>query len=145
MNFKDHIFSTTIPIPVFLAGESQGQEPGGLQSMGSHRVGHDWSNLAAAGNGRPTDGKQSHVAKGREAVSGEISSPYLIIKWHSAKELLKIFPIFVFWKRQFYTQFGLPWWLSSEESVCNARDMDRDRGAWWVSLWGHKRRSQLSN
>ena len=24
-------------------------EPGGLVSMGSHRVGHDWSNLAAAG------------------------------------------------------------------------------------------------
>ena len=24
-------------------------EPGGLPSMGSHRVGHDWSNLAAAG------------------------------------------------------------------------------------------------
>ena len=24
------------------------REPGGLQSMGSHRVGHDWSNLAAA-------------------------------------------------------------------------------------------------
>ena len=23
-------------------------EPGGLQSMGSHRVGHNWSNLAAA-------------------------------------------------------------------------------------------------
>ena len=23
-------------------------EPGGLQSMGSHRLGHDWSNLAAA-------------------------------------------------------------------------------------------------
>ena len=23
-------------------------EPGGLPSMGSHRVGHDWSNLAAA-------------------------------------------------------------------------------------------------
>ena len=25
-------------------------EPGGLPSMGSHRVGHDWSNLAAAGS-----------------------------------------------------------------------------------------------
>ena len=25
-------------------------EPGGLLSMGSHRVGHDWSDLAAAGN-----------------------------------------------------------------------------------------------
>ena len=26
-------------------------EPGGLPSMGSHRVGHDWSDLAAAGEG----------------------------------------------------------------------------------------------
>ena len=34
---------------VFLPGESQGWgEPGGLLSMGSHRVGHDWSDLAAA-------------------------------------------------------------------------------------------------
>ena len=34
---------------VFLPGESQGTaEPGGLPSMGSHRVGHDWSDLAAA-------------------------------------------------------------------------------------------------
>ena len=24
------------------------EEPGGLQSMGSHRVGHDWSDLGAA-------------------------------------------------------------------------------------------------
>ena len=37
------------PTPVFLPGESQGRgEPGGLLSMGSHRVGHDWSDLAAA-------------------------------------------------------------------------------------------------
>ena len=59
------------PTPVFLPGESQGWgslvaavcgvqssvlawripgtgEPGGLLSMGSHRVGHDWSNSAAA-------------------------------------------------------------------------------------------------
>ena len=35
------------PNPVFLPGESQG-EPGGLPSMGSHRVGHNWSDLAAA-------------------------------------------------------------------------------------------------
>ena len=34
------------PTPVFLPGESQG-EPGGLPSLGSHRVGHDWSDLAA--------------------------------------------------------------------------------------------------
>ena len=29
------------PTPVFLPGESQGWEPGGLLSMGSHRVRHD--------------------------------------------------------------------------------------------------------
>ena len=33
------------PTPVFLPGESQGRE---LPSLGSHRVGYDWSNLAAA-------------------------------------------------------------------------------------------------
>ena len=34
-------------------------EPGGLPSMGSHRVGHDWSNLAAAAAAHPymTTGK----------------------------------------------------------------------------------------
>ena len=37
------------PTPVFLAWGIPGMgEPGGLLSMGSHRVGHDWSNLAAA-------------------------------------------------------------------------------------------------
>ena len=37
------------PTPVFFAWRIPGiGEPGGLLSMGSHRVGHDWSNLAAA-------------------------------------------------------------------------------------------------
>ena len=37
------------PTPVFLPGESQGRGSlGGLPSLGSHRVGHDWSDLAAA-------------------------------------------------------------------------------------------------
>ena len=37
------------PTPVFLPGESQGRgESGGLLSMGSRRVGHDCSDLAAA-------------------------------------------------------------------------------------------------
>ena len=32
------------PIPIFLLGESpQTEEPGGLQSMGSQKVGHDWA------------------------------------------------------------------------------------------------------
>ena len=37
------------PTPVFLPGASQGLGgPGGLPSMGSHKVRHDWSDLAAA-------------------------------------------------------------------------------------------------
>ena len=36
------------PTPVFLPGESQGWGSLGLPSMGSHRIGHDWSDLAAA-------------------------------------------------------------------------------------------------
>ena len=36
------------PTPVCLPGEYQGQEPGGPLSMGPHRVGHDWRDLAAA-------------------------------------------------------------------------------------------------
>ena len=36
------------PTPVFLPGESQRWEHGGLPSMGSHRVWYDWLDLAAA-------------------------------------------------------------------------------------------------
>ena len=36
------------PTPVFLPGESQGGELGVLLSMGLHRVGHNWCDLAAA-------------------------------------------------------------------------------------------------
>ena len=34
------------------------EEPGGLPSMGSHRVGHDWSDLAAAAAAVPNSGKK---------------------------------------------------------------------------------------
>ena len=36
------------PTPVFLPRKSQGREPGALPSIGLHRVGHDWRDLAAA-------------------------------------------------------------------------------------------------
>ena len=36
------------PTPVFLPGESQGREAWWAAIYGSHRVGHDWSDLAAA-------------------------------------------------------------------------------------------------
>ena len=49
------------PTPVFLPGESHGeswQEPGWLQSIGSQRVRHDWSNLAC------THFKLEHIGTG---------------------------------------------------------------------------------
>ena len=49
------------PTPVSLPGESQGRgEPGGLPSMGSHRVGHDWSDLAAAAACNNENTQESH-------------------------------------------------------------------------------------
>ena len=37
------------------------EEPGGLPSMGSHRVGHDWSNLAAAATALKRQGSGENV------------------------------------------------------------------------------------
>ena len=48
------------PTPVFLPGESQGQEePGGLLSMGLHRVGHNRSDLAAAAATRMAESEEA--------------------------------------------------------------------------------------
>ena len=38
-------------------------EPGGLPSLGSHRVGYDWSNLAAAAAWRPTRSFRANTQK----------------------------------------------------------------------------------
>ena len=40
------------------------EEPSGLPSMGSHRVGHDWSDLAAAVATGGSDGKESTCSAG---------------------------------------------------------------------------------
>ena len=45
--------------------------PGGLPSMGSHRVGHDWSNLAAAAAERYL---VAHTMKNPPANAGDVSS-----------------------------------------------------------------------
>ena len=61
------------PTPVFLPGESQGW------GMGSHRVGHDWSDLAAAaaaaaGGGRRTRDYLWGQHRKRKQVCGELVS-----------------------------------------------------------------------
>ena len=44
-------------------------EPGGLPSMGSHRVGHDWSDLAAAAASAIPFGNHKFVSYVCESIS----------------------------------------------------------------------------
>ena len=43
-------------------------EPGGLLSMGSHRVGHDWRDLAAAAGSEPEENHRSPRAWGKAGL-----------------------------------------------------------------------------
>ena len=66
------------PTPVFLPGESQGQgEPGGLPSLGLHRVGHDWSDLAAAA------AVNSQLGNDQNPQFPKMVVPYLHQQWKS--------------------------------------------------------------
>ena len=43
-------------------------EPGGLPSIGSHRVGHDWSDLAAAAAACPNYYTVAHISRASEVM-----------------------------------------------------------------------------
>ena len=62
-------------------------EPGGLPSMGSHRVGHDWSDLAAAATQFPTASHYSvyKYTKGTHVLSGDCdqSTQLVPLMWSS--------------------------------------------------------------
>ena len=49
-------------------------EPGGLPSMGSHRVGHDWSDLEAAAKSRPAFSSDNFLTVQSLSTSSVISS-----------------------------------------------------------------------
>ena len=52
----------------FLAWRIPGTgEPGGLLSMGSHRVGHDWSDLAAAA----AAAKKAEIGSEKQKIEGQ--------------------------------------------------------------------------
>ena len=74
--------------PLFLPGEFHGQrEPGGLQSMGSQRVGHNWLTLLLAGKICPPFSKYSkkNITFEREkGVYLGVTVSFMIIQclWH---------------------------------------------------------------
>ena len=72
------------PAPVLLSGESPwAEEPGGLQSMGLQRVGHDWVTEQHQSAKKKKGGKiHSHlVARSKEKFSKNMADlPYVINK-----------------------------------------------------------------
>ena len=80
-------------------------EPGGLPSMGSHRVGHDWSDLAAAA---AADCEYSVFQNEfiRYLVTTYCVSDTGLGTKHKARNIIE----------------HISWWLSSKESTCNAGD-----------------------
>ena len=73
------------PTPVFLPGESHGQtEPGRLQSVGSHRVEHDWSDLACMHACRAVGLHFKGLEKHSQALTEEgcLSTLHHVIKMH---------------------------------------------------------------
>ena len=92
-------------------------EPGGLLSMGSHRVGHNWRDLAEAeegkgeGNGNPVNGGAWWAAVHGVAKSRTQLSDFT----------------FTF---HFYA-------LEKEMALhCSCLENPRDGGAWWAAVYG---------
>ena len=86
-------------------------EPVGLPSMGSYRVGHDWSDLATA------------------AAAAEVPDTLL---WHFSRTATKV------WYREEQSWLVLPWWLSGKEPACQCRRHGSNpwvRKTPWRSKW----------
>ena len=67
------------------------KEPGGLPSMGSHRVGHDWSDLAAAAEYTMQNAEQHESQAGIKIARRNINNlryvDDIILKAESEEEL----------------------------------------------------------
>ena len=61
-------------------------EPDGLRSMGSHKVGHDWSNLAAAAADIPKGFPRGSVVKNRPAMQETLETWVRSLGWNDPLE-----------------------------------------------------------
>ena len=119
-------------------------ELGGLPSMASHRVGHDWCDLAAAVARISWTSQEVLVIKNLPANTGDASLWVGTILWRRKWQPTRVFlpgkshgqrsPVdYSPWVTRSQTWLkrlsssskdssGLPWWLSSKKSACNAGD-----------------------
>ena len=116
-------------------------EPGGLLSMGSHRVGHDWSDLAAAAcyNQMRQNFQSVHSFMWRRQWQ---PTPVLLPgKSHGRRSLVGCSP----WSRY---ELDTTKWLHFHFSLscigggngspfqCSCLENPKDGGAWWAALYG---------
>ena len=66
------------PTPVFLPGESQGGELGGLPSMASHRIRYNWSGLAAAAAARHYDISSKKCESVSHSIVSHSANPWTV-------------------------------------------------------------------
>ena len=109
-------------------------EPGGLPSMGSHRVGHDWSDLAAAAAAAAA----TYIHQRRQWHPTPVLLPG---KSHGWKSLVGYSP----WGLE---ESDMTEWLHFHFSLsctgegtgnalqCSCLENPRDGGAWWAAIYG---------
>ena len=104
-------------------------EPGGLPSLGSHRVGHDWSDLAAAavtiygeGNGTPLQYSCLENSMDRGAWWAAIHGV--------AKSQTRL---------HFHFSFSCIGEGNGNPLQCSCLENPRDGGAWWAKSMGSHR------
>ena len=105
------------------------EEPGGLQSMGLHRVRHEWRDLAAAANSFIAIA--CNIAWSQEVWCLLLCYSFSRLLWifriiFSSIKILRLFFLFLwkvplaFWDG-LHWNYGLPRWLSGKESACQFR------------------------
>ena len=101
-------------------------EPGGLPSMGSHRVGHDWSDLAALTYQRrqwhPSPVFLPGKSQRRRSLVG--CSPWGCWGLGTTERLHCHFPLSCIGKG------------NGNSLQCSCQENPRDRGAWWATICG---------
>ena len=127
-------------------------EPGGLPSMGSYRVGHDWSDLAAAAGG--TSGKEP-ACQCRRCERHRLDPWVQKILWRRAWQPTPVL------SRESHGQRSLegysPWSLEELDTTerlpfhfslscigegngnplqCSSLENPRDGRAWWAAVYG---------
>ena len=101
------------------------EEPGRLQSMRSHRVGHDWSDIVAAAaefQWHPTPVLLPGKPHGRRSLEG--CSPWGRWVSDTTEQLPFHFSLS-------YTGEG-----NGNQLQCSCLENPRDGGAWWAAVYG---------